>query len=105
MTADDVRTRAIEAGARHQVHPWPDGGYDCLCGVHLGKSRDVSEHIAAAAVDAAEPIIRADALPYLTHALAQAQAEVRERLRAQVDERRWCSRCRIEVLSLLDGAQ
>jgi hypothetical protein len=104
MTADDVRTRAVEAGARAFPPGWP--AWD-------------EEDIAAAVVDAVEPIIRADERvatldrwlesPHMDRALEVREAEVRERLRAQVEVLhnqavQSSYRYAIEdVLALLDG--
>lgn len=76
MTANDTRARAIEAGARalHGNFEWvPD---------------EVNRHVAAAVVDAVEPIISAAVRMEHVPAAgirAKIEAEVRERLRAQVE--------------------
>lgn len=42
--ADRIDARFLVAGI-HQVHTRDSGGFACLCGAVLGKSRDVTEHI------------------------------------------------------------
>jgi hypothetical protein len=77
MTADDVRARAIEAGARELRS--------------MIMLRPGLVELAAAVVDAVEPIIRADERqktlndPGYERRDRRIKAEVRERLRAQVE--------------------